>query len=206
MRRGRGEGGWHLKLITSQWECRGPATSGGLRALLCHGGSPPEPLHLWGFIHVHPLPHLPAQLSHAVANTVEWQCGNIPQTQPHLSVQAGPVASMSITTTPQGSCDSWTLDPNEGLGCTQPWCPRGQLTRGPLVGRGMYSSVEPSPRPCTVSPTPFPGAARWTVITPCVALDSSRPLLSQTEAWSSSSPSCSSPHPRGFAQLHNHLP
>lgn len=114
-----------------------------------------ESLHLSSFVHMHPHTHththLPPRFPCAVVNTPEWRWGDFLQTKPCFFIQAGPVAGMAVTTTPQGSCDSWTLDSNKGLVCSQPKHPREEQAHGPLVGRGVDSPAEPCPGPCAAS-------------------------------------------------------
>lgn len=88
----------------------------------------------------------PPPFSRALVNTmpVEWQCGSILR-QSCFLLQAGPVAAVAITTTLQGSCDSWTLVPNKGLGCSQG--PREQMAYDPLVGiDALHCIPHPTPR------------------------------------------------------------
>lgn len=107
--------------------------------------------------HTYTPSHIAPAFSHAAVNTIEWQWETFCKRAMLLRTGRA-IGQVTITTTPRGSCDSWTLDANKDLGGTQPLSPRERLAPGSPVSRGMYCLVEPCPGPCTVPLTPSLGA------------------------------------------------
>lgn len=68
-----------------------------------------------------------------------------------------PEAQVAVTTTPRGPRDSWTLDPNKGLGCSQSGRPENSWPVAPLWVGVCTAHQSPAQGPALCSlPPPLP--------------------------------------------------